>query len=189
VTLNRSVAVSTPKLSLKTCTSHTVYLLLLVTAAALLFSTAYLLLTRAFTKLIMHITLIMSIALNVFVCLFELFLDVSMNLYLQGNLRVLLDYTILLFVSFLSLLRSHTYEIFSSWSHYFHRHCFVLSPVVLGVQVSHTPCLAFAPSRNGCCQAPQKCLLCRFHSPGHSSCIERVSATPLINRLSAEMRL
>jgi len=104
VTLNRSVALSTPKLSLKTCTSHTVYLLLVVTAVALLFSTAYLLLTRAFTKWIMHTTLILSIALNVFVCLLEPFLDANMNLYLQRNLRVLLDYTILLFVSFLSLI-------------------------------------------------------------------------------------
>ncbi|KAK0225683.1 plasma-membrane choline transporter-domain-containing protein [Armillaria fumosa] len=43
----------------------TVYLLLLVTGAALLLSTAYLLLTRAFTKQIMHITLILSIALSI----------------------------------------------------------------------------------------------------------------------------
>ncbi|KAF7315742.1 PPM-type phosphatase domain-containing protein [Mycena indigotica] len=43
----------------------TVYLLLLVTAAALLLSSAYLMLVRAFTKVIMHITLILSILLNI----------------------------------------------------------------------------------------------------------------------------
>ncbi|KAJ7901833.1 plasma-membrane choline transporter-domain-containing protein [Mycena olivaceomarginata] len=42
----------------------TVYLLLLVTAAALLLSTIYLLLVRAFTKTIMHITLILNILMN-----------------------------------------------------------------------------------------------------------------------------
>ncbi|CAL1707153.1 unnamed protein product [Somion occarium] len=49
---------------------HTVYLLLFVTAAALLFSTVYLLLTRAFTRMIMHITLILSIALNIGICIY-----------------------------------------------------------------------------------------------------------------------
>ena len=44
--------------------SHTVILLLLVAAAAFVLSVTYLMLTRAFTRLIMHITLIMSIALN-----------------------------------------------------------------------------------------------------------------------------
>lgn len=43
---------------------HTVYLLLFVTGAALLLSTLYLILTRIFTKAIMHITLVLSIALN-----------------------------------------------------------------------------------------------------------------------------
>jgi hypothetical protein len=42
----------------------TVYLLLLVTAVALLLSTIYLMLVRAFTKVIMHITLILNILLN-----------------------------------------------------------------------------------------------------------------------------
>jgi len=46
---------------------HTVYLLLLVTAAAFLLSTVYLMLTRAFTKAIMHVTLILSICLNMYV--------------------------------------------------------------------------------------------------------------------------
>lgn len=40
------------------------YLLLLVTAAAVLLSTAYLMLTRAFTRVIMHITLVLTIVLN-----------------------------------------------------------------------------------------------------------------------------
>lgn len=45
------------------------YLLLLVTAAAVLLSTIYLMLTRMFTRLIMHITLILSIMLNMYVFL------------------------------------------------------------------------------------------------------------------------
>lgn len=45
-------------------TRSTVWLLLLVTAAALLISATYLMLTRAFTRIIMHITLILSILLN-----------------------------------------------------------------------------------------------------------------------------
>ncbi|KDR75905.1 hypothetical protein GALMADRAFT_248683 [Galerina marginata CBS 339.88] len=46
----------------------TVYLLLLVTAAAILLSAVYLILTRMFTKIIMHITLILTIALNIAIC-------------------------------------------------------------------------------------------------------------------------
>ncbi|KAF8234031.1 DUF580-domain-containing protein [Tricholoma matsutake] len=48
----------------------TVYLLLLVTAAAVLLSTIYLMLTRMFTRLIMHITLILSIMLNIGICVY-----------------------------------------------------------------------------------------------------------------------
>lgn len=47
-----------------TLNRHTVYLLLFVAAAAFVFSTLYLVFTRTFTKLVMHVTLIMSIALN-----------------------------------------------------------------------------------------------------------------------------
>lgn len=46
---------------------HTAILLLFVTGAALILSTIYLILTRIFTKAIMHITLILSILLNVYV--------------------------------------------------------------------------------------------------------------------------
>ncbi|KAJ7287527.1 DUF580-domain-containing protein [Mycena rebaudengoi] len=49
-----------------TLNQSTVYLLLLVTAAALLLSTIYLMLVRAFTKVIMHVTLVLSIILNIF---------------------------------------------------------------------------------------------------------------------------
>ncbi|KAI0949301.1 hypothetical protein AcW1_008955 [Taiwanofungus camphoratus] len=49
---------------------HTVILLLLITAAALVLSTVYLILTRIFTHLIMHITLILSIALNIGICVY-----------------------------------------------------------------------------------------------------------------------
>ncbi|KAG6837726.1 hypothetical protein H0H93_003528 [Arthromyces matolae] len=54
VTLNRSTA----------------FLLLLITAAALLLSVIYLLLTRAFTTLIMHITLVLTIMLNIGICVY-----------------------------------------------------------------------------------------------------------------------
>lgn len=49
---------------------HTVYLLLLVAAAGLLLSTAYLMLVRAFTRAIMHITLILAIAANIAICVY-----------------------------------------------------------------------------------------------------------------------
>jgi len=48
----------------------TVYLLLLVTAAAVLLSTLYLMLTRMFTRIIMHITLVLSILLNIGICVY-----------------------------------------------------------------------------------------------------------------------
>ncbi|CAK5265765.1 unnamed protein product [Mycena citricolor] len=53
-----------------TLNSSTVYLLLLVTAAALLLSSVYLMLVRAFTKVIMHISLILSILLNIGICVY-----------------------------------------------------------------------------------------------------------------------
>lgn len=43
---------------------HTAYLLLFVTAAALVLSIAYLMLARIFTRALMHITLVLSIILN-----------------------------------------------------------------------------------------------------------------------------
>lgn len=65
VTLNRFEVVDSfyVFLTLHSCRS-TVYLLLLVTAAAILLSVVYLLLTRMFTKIIMHITLVLTILLN-----------------------------------------------------------------------------------------------------------------------------
>ncbi|KAJ3748726.1 DUF580-domain-containing protein [Lentinula detonsa] len=51
-----------------TLNQSTVYLLLLVTAAAVLLSALYLILIRAFTRIIMHITLLLSIALNIGIC-------------------------------------------------------------------------------------------------------------------------
>jgi len=48
-----------------TLNRHTVYLLLFVVATGLLLSTAYLVLTRTFTTFIVHISLILSILLNV----------------------------------------------------------------------------------------------------------------------------
>lgn len=56
--------------SVVTLNRSTVYLLLLVTGVALVLSTAYLILTRAFTRMIMHITLILSIALNIAICIY-----------------------------------------------------------------------------------------------------------------------
>jgi len=54
VTLNRSTA----------------WLLLFITAAAIVLSTLYLILTRAFTSAIMHITLVLTIALNIGICVY-----------------------------------------------------------------------------------------------------------------------
>ncbi|KAF8305169.1 DUF580-domain-containing protein [Clavulina sp. PMI_390] len=48
-----------------TLDQHTAYLLLLITGCALLLSIVYLIIVRAFTKIIMHITLILSILLNI----------------------------------------------------------------------------------------------------------------------------
>ncbi|KAF8161084.1 plasma-membrane choline transporter-domain-containing protein [Crassisporium funariophilum] len=53
-----------------TLNRSTVYLLLLVTAAAVLLSVAYLMLTRLFTKAIMHVTLILTILLNIGICVY-----------------------------------------------------------------------------------------------------------------------
>ncbi|KAI0320920.1 plasma-membrane choline transporter-domain-containing protein [Amylostereum chailletii] len=53
-----------------TLNKHTVYLLLFVTAAGLFLSTVYFILTRMFTKMIMHITLILTILLNVGICIY-----------------------------------------------------------------------------------------------------------------------
>ncbi|KAI0369721.1 DUF580-domain-containing protein [Pilatotrama ljubarskyi] len=49
---------------------HTVYLLLFITAAGLLLSSLYLILTRMFTRAIMHITLVLSILLNIGICIY-----------------------------------------------------------------------------------------------------------------------
>ncbi|KIJ55624.1 hypothetical protein M422DRAFT_151670 [Sphaerobolus stellatus SS14] len=53
-----------------TLDQHTVYLLLFVVAAALVFSAFYLMLVRAFTKIILHVTLLMSIAFNIGICVY-----------------------------------------------------------------------------------------------------------------------
>ncbi|KAI0305768.1 DUF580-domain-containing protein [Multifurca ochricompacta] len=49
---------------------HTVYLLLFVIATALLLSVSYLILARAYTKLTVHLSLILSILLNVGICIY-----------------------------------------------------------------------------------------------------------------------
>ncbi|KAL4254261.1 Protein PNS1 [Abortiporus biennis] len=49
---------------------HTVVILLLATAAAVIFSVLYLILIRAFTRVIMHITLVLTIALNIGICIY-----------------------------------------------------------------------------------------------------------------------
>ncbi|KIY62144.1 DUF580-domain-containing protein [Cylindrobasidium torrendii FP15055 ss-10] len=59
VTLNRRVVLFS-----------TLYLLLLITAAAMLLSTGYLILTRFFTRIIMHVTLILTIALTIGICVY-----------------------------------------------------------------------------------------------------------------------
>ncbi|KAF9452389.1 integral to plasma membrane protein [Macrolepiota fuliginosa MF-IS2] len=47
-----------------------VYLLLLITAAAVLLSAIYLMLARAFTRVLMHVTLVLSILLNIGICVY-----------------------------------------------------------------------------------------------------------------------
>lgn len=86
--------------------SHTVYLLLLVTATALLLSIAYLILTRMFTRAIMHITLVLSIILNMWFNFPFHTVSTLWQIMLQRYLRLLLDYQILLYVvpSFLLLI-------------------------------------------------------------------------------------
>ncbi|KAF8586325.1 DUF580-domain-containing protein [Ramaria rubella] len=53
-----------------TLNKHTAILLLLVTGAALVLSTVYLVFVRAFTKFIMHLTLIMSVVFNIGICVY-----------------------------------------------------------------------------------------------------------------------
>lgn len=73
-----------------------VWLLLLVTAAAVLLSSAYLMLTRAFTRAIMHITLVLTIALNMCV-LSPVDFMLPLNEPVQQRHRdILLDHQILL---------------------------------------------------------------------------------------------
>ncbi|CAE6456401.1 unnamed protein product [Rhizoctonia solani] len=50
--------------------SHTVYLLLFVTAAGLVFSTVYLLLVRAFTSVILEVTLVLSVVANIAIAVY-----------------------------------------------------------------------------------------------------------------------
>lgn len=59
---------------------HTAYLLLLVTGAALTISALQLILTRTFTRMIMHITLILSICLNMCVLLWIWVNSMKLNL-------------------------------------------------------------------------------------------------------------
>ncbi|KAF8518950.1 plasma-membrane choline transporter-domain-containing protein [Hysterangium stoloniferum] len=49
---------------------HTAFLLLLVVAASLVISTLYLMFVRAFTKIIIHITLILSVVANIAICIY-----------------------------------------------------------------------------------------------------------------------
>ena len=72
ITLNKCVLLESPPVfvahpPLYLWLSHTVILLLFVTGAALILSAIYLILTRMFTKAIMHITLILTILLNMYV--------------------------------------------------------------------------------------------------------------------------
>lgn len=53
-----------------TLNSHTVYLLLLVTAAALVLASVYLMLVRAFTKVILEVTLVLSVVANVAIAVY-----------------------------------------------------------------------------------------------------------------------
>ncbi|KAI0062896.1 DUF580-domain-containing protein [Artomyces pyxidatus] len=59
-----------PTRKLSFLVSHTVYLLLFVAATGLFLSTLYLILVRIFTRLIMHITLVLTILLNIGICIY-----------------------------------------------------------------------------------------------------------------------
>lgn len=65
VTLNRYVGYNyLSTYTIDGCVRHTVYLLLFVTAAGIVLSVSYLILARMFTRALMHITLVLSIILN-----------------------------------------------------------------------------------------------------------------------------
>lgn len=72
---------------------HTVYLLLLVTVAGLLLSVSYLMLTRAFTRVIMHITLVLAIASNIAICVYY---------WITGYYSAAIIFTIIALVSVLA---------------------------------------------------------------------------------------
>ncbi|KAF8335887.1 plasma-membrane choline transporter-domain-containing protein [Cantharellus anzutake] len=76
---------------------HTAYLLLLVSAAALLLSSFFLGLVRAFTRTIMHITLILNIALNIGFCAY-LWYMVSKHLDYSGAIV----FTVIALISIIS---------------------------------------------------------------------------------------
>jgi Plasma-membrane choline transporter len=79
-----------------TLNQHTAFLLLFVTAAGLVFSIIYLILVRAFTKIIMHITLIMSVLFNVRYSRWRPFLKLTRGL--DRYMCLLLDNEVLLYV-------------------------------------------------------------------------------------------
>lgn len=70
----------------------TVYLLLLITAVAVFFSVFYLILTRMFTKIIMHITLVLTILLNMYTLSFvSIPRELTFIILLQWYMHILLD--------------------------------------------------------------------------------------------------
>ena len=147
--------------------SHTVILLLFVTGAALILSTIYLILTRAFTRAIMHITLILSILLNMYVrIIFQLVgftgtdPDSSAeSAYTIGSPNITVCHLRDQTVAFTNV--PHSF----SGSNRFHRHCVVLRTRILGLSFAHSSGLSTPPGRNGRDEASSERVLRGVHVP------------------------
>jgi len=128
---------------------HTVYLLLLVTAAAILLSILYLILTRLFTKVIMHITLVLSILLNM-----SVMYDSSPSLVLMLSVLVVSVPT----TGSQNTTVSHCFSSFykssqiiaRSWSYHIHNNCPPLCGLLLWLQFPYSIGFFASPGHDGC---------------------------------------
>lgn len=153
------------------------YLLLLITAAAVLLSAIYLMLARVFTRILMHVTLVFSILLNMYAldCLLRLYADTEPTTgsgicvfywvtryyckhQTQNNICVL-------------IVRP------ASGRNYFYRHCSFFNLRVLGLQVAHTSGSFAFTGCHGCLEASYECIRCRVHGAACPSCLRGVSGS------------
>ena len=140
-------------------------LLLFVTGAALILSTIYLILTRAFTRAIMHITLILSILLNMYVRTISQLVGLTgtdlcssaESAYTIGSPNTtvchLLDQT----VALTNVPRSF------SGGNRFYRHRTILRTRILGLSFAHSPCLPAPSGRYGRDKTPSERVLRGVH--------------------------